>query len=110
MYCMATTGPAGLSHVNSLRAPAVLLSDWWFCLKISTLSDGKIVRVSPCNFYHARRAIHIIGLKCIIRGKTGYTHSVSPSRPPNNTLNTRQQHQIHRGSMPQLGFGIGWAC
>eukprot|EP00964_Phaeocystis_antarctica_P113882 scaffold77856_cov61-Phaeocystis_antarctica.AAC.2 len=26
----------------------------------------------------------------IIRGKTGYTHSLSPSGPPNNTLNTRK--------------------
>ena len=27
-------------------------------------------------------------LKLYFRGKTGYTHSLSPSRPPNNTLNT----------------------
>ena len=29
----------------------------------------------------------------IIRGETGYTHSVSPSRPPNNTLNTQSRAQ-----------------
>ena len=29
-------------------------------------------------------------------GETGYTHSLSPGRPPNNTLNTRQQRtQVH---------------
>eukprot|EP00964_Phaeocystis_antarctica_P104677 scaffold69793_cov55-Phaeocystis_antarctica.AAC.1 len=32
-------------------------------------------------------------LNCIIRGKTGYTHSLSPSRPPNNTLNTQSRAQ-----------------
>ena len=30
-------------------------------------------------------------LDCIIRGKTGYTHPLSPSRPPNNTLNTQSR-------------------
>ena len=29
----------------------------------------------------------------IIRGKTGYTRSLSPSRPPNNTLNTQSRAQ-----------------
>ena len=29
----------------------------------------------------------------IIRGKTGCTHSLSPSRPPNNTLNTQSRAQ-----------------
>eukprot|EP00964_Phaeocystis_antarctica_P029527 scaffold16642_cov59-Phaeocystis_antarctica.AAC.1 len=36
-----------------------------------------------------------------IRGKTGYrlyTHSLSPSRPPNNTLNTKQQHPRYAGT------------
>eukprot|EP00964_Phaeocystis_antarctica_P053850 scaffold31624_cov59-Phaeocystis_antarctica.AAC.2 len=28
-----------------------------------------------------------------IRGRTGYTHSLSPSRPPNNTLNTQSRAQ-----------------
>eukprot|EP00964_Phaeocystis_antarctica_P107418 scaffold72139_cov74-Phaeocystis_antarctica.AAC.1 len=28
-----------------------------------------------------------------IRGETGYTHSLSPSRPPNNTLNTQSRAQ-----------------
>ena len=36
-------------------------------------------------------------LNYIIRGKTGYTHSLSPSRPPNNTLNTRQQRTQVQG-------------
>ena len=57
VYCMATTGPAGPWHVNTLRPPAVLLSVWWFCLKISTLSLGQNCRVSPCTFTNARRAI-----------------------------------------------------
>ena len=30
-------------------------------------------------------------------GETGYTHSLSPSRPPNNTLNTRQQRTQVQG-------------
>ena len=30
-------------------------------------------------------------------GETGYTHSLSPSRPPNNTLNTRQQRTYAPG-------------
>ena len=29
----------------------------------------------------------------IVRGKTGYTPSLSPSRPPNNTLNTQSRAQ-----------------
>ena len=31
--------------------------------------------------------------RCIIWGETGYTHSLSPSRPPNNTLNTQSRAQ-----------------
>eukprot|EP00964_Phaeocystis_antarctica_P043026 scaffold24670_cov67-Phaeocystis_antarctica.AAC.2 len=38
----------------------------------------------------------------VIRGKTGYTHSLSPSRPPNNTLNTRQQHPGTRAHQPHM--------
>ena len=30
----------------------------------------------------------VLLFNCIIRGETGYTHSLSPSRPPNNTLST----------------------
>eukprot|EP00964_Phaeocystis_antarctica_P041352 scaffold23647_cov60-Phaeocystis_antarctica.AAC.3 len=41
-------------------------------------------------------------IKCIIRGKTAYTHSPSPSRPPNNTLNTRQQHPGTRAHQPHM--------
>ena len=36
-------------------------------------------------------------LNYIIRGETGYTHSLSPSRPRNNTLNTRQQRTQVQG-------------
>ena len=35
---------------------------------------------------HARPVLPLFRLYNIIRGKTGYTHSLSPSRPPNNTL------------------------
>ena len=39
---------------------------------------------------------------CIIRGKTGYTHSLSPSRPPNNTLNTQSRAQQTHSRSPSL--------
>eukprot|EP00964_Phaeocystis_antarctica_P119154 scaffold82891_cov55-Phaeocystis_antarctica.AAC.2 len=38
-----------------------------------------------------------------------YTHSLSPSRPPNNTLNTRQQHpgtRAHPGGCEKLNSRI----
>eukprot|EP00964_Phaeocystis_antarctica_P145217 scaffold111224_cov57-Phaeocystis_antarctica.AAC.1 len=40
---------------------------------------------------HARPVLPLFRVYNIIRGKTGYTHSLSPSRPPNNTLNTQSR-------------------
>ena len=66
--------------------------------QIASQWDG---RFSSCLF-----------LLCIIRGKTGYTHSVSPSRPPNNTLNTRQQHPGTRAQQPHTCIQVccGYLC
>eukprot|EP00964_Phaeocystis_antarctica_P046997 scaffold27180_cov64-Phaeocystis_antarctica.AAC.3 len=61
---------------------------------------GVIVRIAACNPQNLGRAtdnnVHT-PYHYIIRGKRGYTHSLSPSRPPNNTLNAKQQRTQVQG-------------
>eukprot|EP00964_Phaeocystis_antarctica_P117853 scaffold81683_cov78-Phaeocystis_antarctica.AAC.1 len=58
---------------------------------------GKALKNARCAL-STNNVIYCMFLRYII----GYTHSVSPSRPPNNTLNTRRQHPGTRAHQPHM--------